>query len=264
MTIRNKKLPLAFFIGLIFANTNALGACTSIPDCGALGYTMTAADCSGQASVKCPFNSSKMLCAKTERVANVGDILYGDGSTSASLVSGKKAIGVVFDAQNRLALALTDVKQNGSAGSEAMGWATNHCDIIFMENCENNETTSCGIDGRANTDEILASVCLGTTFAASAVDNYQSSNCTASFCQKGLWFLPSLKDLNTIYGAKSKINSTLSSLSSQGATKLLDDGYWSSTEHSYPYVWFIDMKNGELLFNEKIYFIMYARPAIKY
>lgn len=36
--------------------------CTVTPDCESLGYTKTASQCSGQASIKCPWNTSKVFC----------------------------------------------------------------------------------------------------------------------------------------------------------------------------------------------------------
>ncbi len=41
---------------------NSLSACISA-DCNALGYTMPASACSGKATIKCPFDTSKAYCA---------------------------------------------------------------------------------------------------------------------------------------------------------------------------------------------------------
>ena len=48
----------------------------------------------------------------------VGSIVYGDGTISNEVLSSKTPVGVVFDVENRLAVALTDVKNDGSPGKE--------------------------------------------------------------------------------------------------------------------------------------------------
>ena len=190
----------------------------------------------------------------------VGSIVYGDGTISSEVLSSKTPVGVVFDVENRLAVALTDVKQDGSAGSKKMKWSSSYCDIPNLENCGNSEGTSdmlnvCGTDGRANTNAILAANggCSGTTYAANAVNAYNPNGCSKDFCRQGKWFLPSMRDLITIYSNKSAINSSLSLLSSKGASKLTtDDYYWSSTEYFYTIsVWLFRMRDGYRSYTNK-------------
>ena len=65
--------------------------CTATPDCTTLGYTKSASDCPN-GGVKCPFNNSKMFCLKSgggvefsiKNAVKTGDIVYSDGTTSAS------------------------------------------------------------------------------------------------------------------------------------------------------------------------------------
>ncbi len=223
--------------------------CVMPPSCEELGYKQTEADCKGlDVVLKCPTDMSKMAClgSSVSQDVSLGSILYGDGTVASGVVTGKKPIGIVFDVINRLALALTDVKQDGSAGSGSMSWSSGYCDTPNLEKCGNWDTviTTCGTDGRANTDAILASTCNVTTYAANAVNAYQTSNCSADFCQKGKWFLPSLRDLNTIYSFKSVINNSLTLLVSIGASNLQESYYWSSTEYNYDYAWRLNLYNG--------------------
>ena len=167
--------------------------CVPTPDCTTLGYTKTESECTGANLVlKCPFNDSKVACSAVTVTyePKVGYILYSDKTFSPNVEAGKTPIGVIFDEENRLAVALTDVKKDGSAGSEVMSWSSSsssYCDTPGLENCKKSNTliTTCGLDGRANTDTILASTCNGTTYAANAVNSYQVSGCSKDFCRQG-------------------------------------------------------------------------------
>ena len=245
-----RMLQISSAFGLILSTTNSYAIdCTPTPDCATLGYTKTASDCSGVAAIKCPFDTSKLFCEEkilTKTCDSVGDVLYGDGTCAISpdkLDSSRPPIGIVFDVANHLAVALTDVKHNGSAGSETMFWSSSYCDTPNLVNCTDSSTviTTCGTDGRANTDAILASTCNGITYAAKAVNNYQISGCSKDFCKRGKWFLPSQKELYTIYSFKNTVNNTLTLLN---RTKLTEGKYWSSTEYSNNGVRYLSMING--------------------
>lgn len=90
---------LAFFLA-----TNPAGAqtCTVPPSCESLGFNKTAAECGKLATLKCPFDESKLFCtAYTDSNGNanmsIGDIVYTDGSYSTEPIANKKPIGVIFD-----------------------------------------------------------------------------------------------------------------------------------------------------------------------
>ncbi len=207
-------MKMSLFISMLCCTTSyslmAQAVCTPAPDCASLGYAMTADDCTGLITVKCPTDTSKIFCKKAAAPKPQTElpILYGDGTVASGVVTGKTPIGVVFDTENRLALALTDVKKDGTAGSEAMLWSSSYCDTSGLQNCFDPDTKSppitCGVDGRLNTNAILASTCNGTTYAANATNNYQPAGCTKDFCKKSKWFLPSLRDLKNIYLQKNK------------------------------------------------------------
>ena len=162
-------------------------------------------------------------------------------------------------------MALTDINSSGSAGSTTMYWSSSYCDTPNLENCTSSDgLTSCGVDGRTNTNAILASTCNGTTQAATATNSYEPSGCSKDFCKKTKWFLPSMRDLITLYNAKSYVNASLSLTASSGAKTLTENWYWSSTEDSYNPAWGLHMTNGYRDLNSKDHSDGYVRPVIYY
>ena len=188
------------------------------------------------------FRSSKAACKEKEALKSQLPILYGDGTVTKELVAGKTPIGVVFDESNKLALALTNVKKDGTPGSEGLHWSIKYdYDIGSLLNCSSaaEVSSSCAVDGRSNTDKIYTcgSGCGGTP-AASAVKNYQPTGCTADFCKKGQWHLPSIKELTSVQFKKPSLTSTLSLLEKDGAVNLPSTlCYWSSNEASAGSAW---------------------------
>ena len=263
---RKSALILSGVLGTFFS-TSAIAAlnCTASPDCASLGYTMSAADCTDGVKVACPTDTSKVFC-KTVQPATcvVGAILGGDQLCyKDKLPDGVKPVGIVFDTTNKLAVALTDINSSSSAGSSTMMWATGYYDIPTLGNCT--DLTTCGVDGRANTTAILncGSSC-GTTPAATATNSYEPSGCSKDFCKKTKWFLPSMRDLITLYDAKSYVNASLSLTASSGATTLTESYYWSSTEFSSDYAWILNVHSGFRGSYGKSYNNIYVRPVVKY
>ena len=247
----------------------AQATCVQPPSCAELGFTVDASKCSG-AALKCPWDLSKAACKEKEEI-EIGSILYGDGTVASGIVTGKTPIGVVFDTANRLALALTDVKKDGTAGSEDMDWSSGYCDTSGLQNCSYSEISSgtnltpitCGVDGRLNTNVILASSCNGTTYAATATNNYQPAGCTKDFCKKNKWFLPSLRDLQNIYLQKTQIDASLTLLKGYSA-QVLSSYYWSSTEGVNIYVWKFGMNGSGRYYSYKNGYTNYVRPVLAF
>ena len=264
---RKSALILSGVLGTFFS-TSAIAAlnCTASPDCASLGYTMTAADCADGVKVACPTDPTKVFCKAGVQPATcvVGAILGGDQLCyKDKLPDNVKPVGIVFDTTNKLAVALTDINSSGSAGSSTMMWATGYYDIPTLGNCT--DLTTCGVDGRANTTAILncGSSC-GTTPAATATNSYEPSGCSKDFCKKTKWFLPSMRDLITLYDAKSYVNASLSLTASSGATTLTESYYWSSTEFSSDYAWILNVHSGFRGSYGKSYNNIYVRPVVKY
>ena len=262
---RKSALILSGVLGTFFS-TSAIAAlnCTASPDCASLGYTMSAADCTDGVKVACPTDTSKVFCKTVQPVTCiVGSILGGDQFCyKDKLPDGVKPVGIVFDTTNKLAVALTDINSSGSAGSSTMMWATGYYDIPTLGNCT--DLTTCGVDGRANTTAILncGSSC-GTTPAATATNSYEPSGCSKDFCKKTKWFLPSMRDLITLHNAKSYVNASLSLTASSGAKTLTESYYWSSTEFSSNYAWYLWMDDVSRYYGTKDY-SEYVRPVVKY
>ena len=263
---RKSALILSGVLGTFFS-TSAIAAlnCTASPDCASLGYTMSAADCTDGVKVACPTDTSKVFCKTVQPVTCiVGSILGGDQFCyKDKLPDGVKPVGIVFDTTNKLAVALTDINSSSSAGSSTMMWATGYYDIPTLGNCT--DLTTCGVDGRANTTAILncGSSC-GTTPAATATNSYEPSGCSKDFCKKTKWFLPSMRDLITLYNTKSYVNASLSLTASSGATTLTESYYWSSTEFSSDYAWILNVHSGFRGSYGKSYNNIYVRPVVKY
>ena len=270
----NKKCKQMMGAVLLMASFSQSGSalatsCAVPPTCEQLGYKMKVDDCGENPVLRCPFalsDDNQVYCTESaqNQVVSVGAILYGDGTVASGLVTGKTPIGIVFDTANRLAVALTDINSSGSAGSSTMMWATGYYDIPTLGNCT--DLTTCGVDGRANTTAILncGSSC-GTTPAATATNSYEPSGCSKDFCKKTKWFLPSMRDLITLYNAKSYVNASLSLTASSGATTLTESYYWSSTEYDNYDAWKLRMSDCSRYSSIKYYITnLYVRPVVKY
>ena len=273
----NKKCKQMMGAVLLMASFSQSGSalatsCAVPPTCEQLGYKMKVDDCGENPVLRCPFalsDDNQVYCTESaqNQVVSVGAILYGDGTVASGLVTGKTPIGIVFDTANRLAVALTDINSSGSAGSSAMYWSTSYYDIPALGNCTSStDLMTCGVDGRANTTAILncGSSC-GSTPAATATNSYEPSGCSKDFCKKTKWFLPSMRDLITLYNAKSYVNASLSLTASSGATTLTESYYWSSTEYDNYDAWKLRMSDCSRYSSIKYYITnLYVRPVVKY
>ncbi len=235
-TIYIKMLQISSAFGLIFTTSNAQAIeCTLSTDCASMGYTLSASDCSGLTTIKCPFDTSKVYCKKTQEQetvnCEVGDILYGNGTCAGSSInipSNLTPIGVVFDSKKRLAVSFTNVTKSGYAGTEYMQWSEKECDVPNLPNCDGSGSY-CGTNGRTNTDAILATNggCSGTTYAAKAANLYEPKGCSASFCKKGQWFLPSAQELRD---ACERMDILRDILKKYDKTFDVHTRYWTSSE----------------------------------
>ena len=269
----NKKCKQMMGAVLLMASFSQSGSalatsCAVPPTCEQLGYKMKVDDCGENPVLRCPFalsDDNQVYCTESaqNQVVSVGAILYGDGTVASGLVTGKTPIGIVFDTANRLAVALTDINSSGSAGSSTMYWSTSYYDIPALGNCT--DLTTCGVDGRANTTAILncGSSC-GTTPAATATNSYEPSGCSKDFCKKTKWFLPSMRDLITLYNAKSYVNASLSLTASSGAKTLTESYYWSSTEYNNYIAWLLRMSGGTRDWVDKTSSYSYVRPVLAF
>ena len=229
--------------------------CAVPPTCDELGYTMTTSDCSGMATLKCPFDQTKAFCVvipATTVTCTVGAVLYDDLKCYDKTPEGRTALGVVFDTSKRLAIIY-------GAGVNNIAWGGYGTDISTLTNCTTDNYTSCGTDGKSNTQKIVAALGESSDYAAGLCYTL-----THGGLAKGSWFLPSASELKTLYNNREKVNTGLASL---GSTALPTGGYyWSSTEYSSGSALFLGLGSGGVLnFGRNLSSgSIYARCAVAY
>ena len=236
--------------------TGAQAACPVFPTCEEMGYTMTATDCSGRATLKCPSDHAKVFCVAENSSdipveCQIGSVLYNDLKCYDKTPEGKTAIGVVFDTSEKLAIAL---EQHNS-----IPWGVYGFDISDLDNCTNTNYTSCGTDGKSNTQKIVAAFGKSSEHAAGLCYTL-----THGGLPKDSWFLPSASELKTLHNNKTKVNAGLASL---GSSSLSTSGYyWSSTEYSSTNALALSLGNGYAysFYKNNSLSNDYARCAVQY
>ena len=119
-------------------------------------------------------------------------------------------------------------------------------------------------DGKANTAaQIAASTTSAVTNTASYAPGfcnlYSKTNANGNGLTAGKWWLPSLGELMAIYANMLKINYALSLIS--GATQLVEDWYWTSTEYSATYAWGLGFDGGRMGSGTKATYAGHVRPV---
>lgn len=104
-------------------------------------------------------------------------------------------------------------------------------------------------NGRQNTTNIIAAstdsaITNTASYAAGFCNLYSRTNANGKGLTAGRWWLPSIGELLMIYSNMQKINYCLSLIS--GATSLVRDWYWSSSEYSGAYAWNLGLFDGFL------------------
>lgn len=98
--------------------------------------------------------------------------------------------------------------------------------------------------GKANTTaQMTKSECNTVSYAPGFCGAYSRVNANGQGLIAGKWWLPSLGEMTMIYANMTKINYALSLIN--GATQLAETWYWTSTEYSSTYVWFLDLNYGD-------------------
>ena len=97
--------------------------------------------------------------------------------------------------------------------------------------------------GKASTAaQITHAECSSASYAPGYCAQYSRVNANGKGLTAGRWWLPSLGELMMIYANMRKINYALSLI--EGATQLAETWYWSSTEYSATYAWFLTLGGG--------------------
>ncbi len=149
----------------------------------------------------------------------IGNILYSDGSCSATVDSSKTAIGVVAydDGSLKRALALT---------SSSNKWSSNSVDVPNLTNYSSSSSAQGDKNGKENT-RILVEYYGESSTTTAAVTCY---NYTTAGTSKGDWYLGSAGEMYEVFVTnKTAVNNALSLL---GKSTLGSSDYWTSTEFS--------------------------------
>ena len=80
------------------------------------------------------------------------------------------------------------------------------------------------------------------SYAPGFCNLYSRSNANGKGLTAGKWWLPSLGEMMMIYANMTKVNYALSLIS--GATQLVEDAYWTSTEASATNAWHLNLNSG--------------------
>lgn len=218
MTKYQFSLALLTSVFSVMSFSSSLQAACVTGDCAAMGYTKTESACSGDI-IRCPFDTSKVFC-KEVQIEN-GSILYSDKTTSKEKISGKTPIGIVFDGQNRLAIALTEFKK--------IKWSSEgRNDIPGLKNYTSASDIS-DYNGKSNT-KIIIDQCGSKCEAAYKAYNYSTEGTSV-----GQWYLPSAGEMAKIYELNGLLNDALRKVS---GTRVFGNypgdniSYWTSTESS--------------------------------
>lgn len=105
-------------------------------------------------------------------------------------------------------------------------------------------------NGKANTaSQITHSEASGTGYAPGFCHAYSRVNANGQGLTAGKWWLPSMGEMMMIYANMTKINYALSLI--EGATRLIEDVYWTSTEYSAADAWFLNISSGYMGYTTK-------------
>ena len=149
---------------------------------------------------------------------------------------------VVVEGGKVLVIAPTEADSAGLLWSSAAvsGGAVTTSDRVTAMNDWN---------GKANTASIIskstsAAVTNTSAYAPGFCNLYSRANANGKGLLAGKWWLPSVGEMMMIYANMTKINYCLSLIS--GATQLVENWYWTSTETSAAYAWSLYLSNGIL------------------
>ena len=118
--------------------------------------------------------------------------------------------------------------------------------------------------GKANTAAQIAASTSGAvtntaSYAPGFCNLYSKVNANGNGLTAGKWSLPSMGEMMLIYANMLKINYALSLIS--GATQLVEDAYWTSTEYSATYAWRLNLNDGYMTTTTKAARTLRVRPV---
>ena len=187
----------------------------------------------------------------THRKSDDYPIMYKPHKWTAQQSAGEVADGVVIvEGGKILVVAPTDEAMHWSSAAVSGGGTTTTDRVTAMNDW----------NGKANTAaQITHAECSSNAYAPGYCANYSRVNANGKGLTAGKWWLPSLGEMMMIYANMAKINYALSLIS--GATPLQETWYWTSTEYSAPYAWYLNLNNGGAYGSTKASGARHVRPV---
>ena len=151
-------------------------------------------------------------------------------------------------------------------GSKGIKWSTANTDVRGLTNFVGSPDLLRDIDGRANTDIILASADYdGVEYpAAERARAYKASTVAdGGMDDPTEWSLPAIGQLALLYKYYNELNAELRYY---GLNPITDTWYWSSTEYGSSYAWYVYMSLGGINYffsKSNAGYVRAVAPAIK-
>ena len=154
--------------------------------------------------------------------------------------SGEIADGVVIvEGGKILVVAPTESTSTLTWSSAAIsGGGTTTTDRVTAMNDWNGKSNTAKIIAASKSDAITNTA----QYAPGYCNLYSRANANGKGLTAGKWWLPSLGEMFMIYANMTKINYALSLIN--GATQLVENWYWTSTEGSAAYAWGLRLYDG--------------------
>ena len=161
--------------------------------------------------------------------------------------SGEIADGVVVvEGGKCLVVAPTESASKLTWSSEAIsGGGTTTSDRVTAINDWNGKTNTAQQIAHSTSSAVTNTA----SYAPGFCNLYSRANANGKGLTAGKWWLPSLGEMMMIYANMTKINYALSLIN--GATQLVEDAYWTSTEVSATGAWLLSLSNGLASLNPK-------------
>lgn len=170
----------------------------------------------------------------THRKSDDYPIMYKPHKWTAQQSAGEVADGVVIvEGGKILVVAPTDEAMHWSSAAVS-GGGTTTSDLVTAMNDWNGKTNTAA--------QITHAECSSNAYATGFCHQYSRVNANGKGLTAGKWWLPSLGEMMMIYANMTKINYALSLIS--GATPLQETAYWTSTEYSATYAWYLNLYAG--------------------
>lgn len=174
----------------------------------------------------------------------------------ATQTSGETADGVVIvEGGKCLVVAPTESGSslNWSSAAISGGGVTTSDRIAAIADWEGKTNTAAQIAASGSTVTNTAS------YAPGFCNLYSRLNTNGFGLPAGKWWLPSMGEMMMIYANMLKVNYALSLIS--GATQLVEDAYWTSTEFSATGAWYLGLNDGGMYYGTKATTAGHVRPV---